>query len=270
VQGTWDYEIKMSPLQSRGWALQERMLPSRVIHFTDSQIFWECDIAKACEAYEKTPPQYISSPGSDETLQHDRIYAWLTEAHLQKPLSAPHSKMSLSFRCWTEIASDYSRRNLTVSGDKLVALSGMAELFQEVSGDEYLAGIWRSNIWEGLLWRPRNRNCFVSPLYRAPTWSFTAMECEILWNHPIVKSEVTRCHPFTLDDVQMQTNARHGAGSLGGQMAAASVTVRGYTPHHRKQFRKRRGKPEVPLLPVISLTPKYFLFGRSTLPQNPS
>jgi hypothetical protein len=271
VQGTWDFEIKMSPLQSRGWALQERILPPRVIHFTDSQIFWECDTTKSCEAYEKTPFEYISSPDIFGTQQNDRIYAWLIKVHLQEPLSAPKSKMSMSlFRIWTEIASDYSRRNLTVPGDKLVALAGMAGLFQELSSDEYLAGIWRSNIWEGLLWKPRDRNSFVSPIYRAPTWSFAAMNGGVYWPRSIAYTKVTDCHPFTLDDVQIQTNARHGTGSR-GQIIAASITVRGYAPYCKLLRDSRRaGKPKVSLLPNISMTPKYFLVGLCTLPQNPS
>jgi hypothetical protein len=37
------------PLQLRGWALQERLLSRRVLHFTEQELIWECLEEDKCE-----------------------------------------------------------------------------------------------------------------------------------------------------------------------------------------------------------------------------
>lgn len=46
------------PLPQRGWAFQERLLPSRTLHFTSTQVFWECYHKVACETF---PSQFPTS-----------------------------------------------------------------------------------------------------------------------------------------------------------------------------------------------------------------
>ena len=38
----FDDAVDQSPLSQRGWVTQERLLPPRILHFTNSQIMWEC------------------------------------------------------------------------------------------------------------------------------------------------------------------------------------------------------------------------------------
>ncbi|PYI11084.1 HET-domain-containing protein [Aspergillus sclerotiicarbonarius CBS 121057] len=46
----WDSEIEDTPLSSRGWVFQERFLAPRVVHFAQSQIYWDCTETIHCEA----------------------------------------------------------------------------------------------------------------------------------------------------------------------------------------------------------------------------
>ncbi|KAK5692283.1 hypothetical protein LTR17_025412 [Elasticomyces elasticus] len=39
---SWKHQIDNSPLEKRGWVLQERAMSPRTIHFGKTQIFWEC------------------------------------------------------------------------------------------------------------------------------------------------------------------------------------------------------------------------------------
>ncbi|KAI6362735.1 hypothetical protein MCOR25_006136 [Pyricularia grisea] len=39
---SWDLNIDAAPLSQRGWALQERLLPRRVLHFGEHQMAFEC------------------------------------------------------------------------------------------------------------------------------------------------------------------------------------------------------------------------------------
>ena len=48
--------------------------------------------------------------------------------------------LALAFRY--DILNAYTGCNLTYSSDRLVALSGLAELFEEKASDEYAMGLW--------------------------------------------------------------------------------------------------------------------------------
>jgi hypothetical protein len=49
--GMYYYSLADMPLTKRGWTLQERLLPSRTLHFTSTQVFWECYQQVACETF---------------------------------------------------------------------------------------------------------------------------------------------------------------------------------------------------------------------------
>jgi hypothetical protein len=46
----WEKEYNASQLRTRGWALQERELSTRILHYTPTQVLWECRDFKATEA----------------------------------------------------------------------------------------------------------------------------------------------------------------------------------------------------------------------------
>ncbi|APA07448.1 hypothetical protein sscle_03g022180 [Sclerotinia sclerotiorum 1980 UF-70] len=107
-------------------------------------------------------------------------------------ISSPESTM-LSFQKWTAIVSEYSRRTLSNSHDKLDALSGVAQQLAEVNPREYVAGIWTPDIFElrGLLWVQKS----VAPAVRdresgkiqkrryCPSWSWASVEGEIHYHN---------------------------------------------------------------------------------------
>src|SRR5437764_1121155 len=62
---------------------------------------------------------------------------------------------------WSKIVNEYTRCGLTRPIDKLVAISGLAQLFQEETGDQYLAGMWKSRLLECLNWAKASDNCWT-------------------------------------------------------------------------------------------------------------
>jgi hypothetical protein len=42
-------DVELGELNRRGWVLQERVLSRRSIHFTSTQIYWECGVGVHCE-----------------------------------------------------------------------------------------------------------------------------------------------------------------------------------------------------------------------------
>jgi hypothetical protein len=67
--------------------------------------------------------------------------------------------------------------NLTFGRDKLVAISGFAQLIQEENQDLYLAGLWWNDIELQLLRSQRlPGGGFQGGEYRAPSWSWASVD----------------------------------------------------------------------------------------------
>lgn len=78
---------------------------------------------------------------------------------------------------WTETVNDYSNRNLTNPGDKLVAIAALAEEFEQRYDKQpgvYLAGHWRNTLLRSLFWIVLYYR--DTPKFRAPSWSWVAVD----------------------------------------------------------------------------------------------
>jgi hypothetical protein len=77
---------------------------------------------------------------------------------------------------WRQIVEDYSRRKLTKSEDRIVAIHGIAKEMQRHFNDDYIAGLWKTMLPIQLLWVPLDHEN-VQPLKsRAPSWSWLSVE----------------------------------------------------------------------------------------------
>lgn len=83
---------------------------------------------------------------------------------------------------WYRILNEYSLRQLSFESDRLDAISGLAERLSRIIDDEYIGGMWKSNLLECLQWRPdtqdRGKEAVRQSRPRAPTWSWAS--CELL------------------------------------------------------------------------------------------
>lgn len=152
-------ELGDEPLTTRGWALQERYISQRTLHFGRSQILFEHD-------------------GS--VLTQDNC----------KPISfRDYNSMpdcGLERGDWYLLVERYSARNLTRESDKLPALGGLAAYFAphlfRGNASTYLAGLWREDMLAGLCWaRPWAHTGTRPKSYRAPSWSWAATEGNIIY-----------------------------------------------------------------------------------------
>jgi len=95
--------VQSQPLAKRAWALQERLLARRTLHFSRTEIFWECKNKLACESFPyEIPGQLFRKTNFKKTKELD----------------------------WHCILRYYTAAKLTYGSDKLVALSGIAKTFQ--------------------------------------------------------------------------------------------------------------------------------------------
>lgn len=163
-------ECDNGPLSRRGWTLQEKVLPPRTLSCGEQGFFWQCGCA-----------------ARSEYLPNELPYGGLGMFHasLVSPEDEPWR--------WHTIVERYSRGKLTHGSDRLPALSGIAARQHEVTGDQYLAGMWRDKLFWQLTWRilePEERG--ERPAWRAPTWSWASVDGHISCFPPLYDREKQR------------------------------------------------------------------------------
>ncbi|KEZ45821.1 hypothetical protein SAPIO_CDS1637 [Scedosporium apiospermum] len=187
----WTGRLYQQPLNQRAWVLQERLISPRMIHFGADQVYWECHEHHACEAYPKGP-QAMHELRARKAVHPDVIQevlaTQLEESRKRRrgisltPTSDSPPREWALFG-WSDIVAEYNKLDLTLPKDKLIALSGLAKQMQPSIQDQYVAGLWRSAMLMGLLWRINHRERSregkgVAKRLKgaAPTWSWASVQ----------------------------------------------------------------------------------------------
>ena len=162
--------LDSSPIFSRAWILQERLLCPRMLHFGHDQLYWEC-------------PELL--PGSED------FPCGQAPADKEMPFSISSDNLKGSERVtWCRAVTDYSSMNLShPSEDKLVAIGGIAQQIAESVKDTYVAGLLRDGLISQLCWysrvisrRPDN--------WRAPSWSWASVDGEVRFRFELMMDPV--------------------------------------------------------------------------------
>ncbi|KAF2648241.1 hypothetical protein K491DRAFT_763197 [Lophiostoma macrostomum CBS 122681] len=182
------------PLFTRAWCYQERMLGKRILHFTKSEIVFECLRSLNCECgamkdFIEDPtlaPRRMLSSSSLEEAMADHVEDHAPASHpLKKSLSPIEEARDTLFWTWRQLAAEYSRKNITFKSDMLPALGGLASRWAALDNLTYCAGMWKEDILRSLLWRadePDHGD--PSEPYVAPTWSWLSVQSSVTWIEP--------------------------------------------------------------------------------------
>lgn len=138
---------------SRAWTFQEWILSPRVLHI-HAMTVWDC----------------FGSYGN-ELERRFFHYRWPFQ-----------SRASFIPRSWNDMVRDFTSRQITMEKDRLPALAGLAERYRANMGARgtYIAGLWEKELPESLFWTRSQCTPMRKPLtYRAPTWSWAALEGEV-------------------------------------------------------------------------------------------
>ncbi|RSL91489.1 hypothetical protein CEP52_014236 [Fusarium oligoseptatum] len=162
---TWSQEMTQSPLNSRGWVLQEKILSPRNLYFGSKMIYWKCP--KVLQGSDGAPLIKSHPYPIEEYRQIDAIIHRNTQHELHG--EDPRPLLSNYYR----VVEEYTGRKLTVASDKLPAIAGIASNLTPKLG-RYLAGLWAYDIHSGLLWSSTGGPLLETS--RAPSWSWTSKD----------------------------------------------------------------------------------------------
>lgn len=164
-----DYELdySMSKWSKRCWTYQEKEMSTRLLLFGSRKVHF------ACGRY-----QWTEGDDAPTDITKSRVLSQVTRFKESRISSRE------LYQCWGSLIDEYGERSVTSDEDRLPAVAGLARTVGEALQDQYLAGLWKGDLLEGLLWRStgvmlssglethlqnvRQRN------YVAPSWSWAA------------------------------------------------------------------------------------------------
>ncbi|RYP65990.1 hypothetical protein DL771_008037 [Monosporascus sp. 5C6A] len=184
--------IVKSALSQRAWTFQETTLPYRILHFTKTEMIWECNTLVTsewhCSGY--TTPNMLanlfvaphvkdalpSTTGADGEDDCEYVSTHISD------LFVGTSPAAVCW-AWQRRVEQYSRRQLTRHQDMLTTMSELAQLVLEMNGVHHtddFAGLWRGQLVKDLLWHvsgPWEPRRFAD--YVAPSWSWASVSAGV-------------------------------------------------------------------------------------------
>ncbi|PTB53848.1 hypothetical protein M431DRAFT_6128 [Trichoderma harzianum CBS 226.95] len=169
------------PLDKRGWTLQEFMLSSRMLIFSDYELLWQC---------KEVDLRSVSARGL-EYLQLLESLPWTVFDNDTEPFygSLEDDKLYL----WKTIVWQYTDRELTNADDKLNAVMGITSELETLWRDINIYGLWKKWFIDLLAWhkpdlkREKGRN-----LKRAPSWSWASLDGMIAYEGSITADAIVK------------------------------------------------------------------------------
>jgi hypothetical protein len=216
----WSFDEANGKLWHRSWAFQELVLPPRVLEYGPQMMNWRCnrqhleERSRSCDGnghdgYKELMwilglPD-INNSSSEPTPSHPEF-------------ADHHRSISIYFR-WYQMIEGFAGRELTKEGDKLPAISGLANKIQQMTGDVYMAGLWKRDLAAGLCWGARFYSDLERPSrYIAPSWSWASTQ-----GHVTFQFDNERKFEIELVDCNIVSEPLNPLG----QVFSGSITVSG-------------------------------------------
>ena len=121
IEPELEKDLSSAPLSDRAWVMQEYYLSRRTVHFTTNGLIWSCKNGR------NPRTRYMTSEFGD---------SW------EKAFEED----------WITLVGSYTRRRLTYNSDKLIAMQGMTDRFNQVNRKSYYYGLWIEDLPHDLLW----------------------------------------------------------------------------------------------------------------------
>ena len=208
----WMGSLEAYPLLQRAWVYQERRMSTRIVHFTNTQLVWECRSLVEAE----------NGWCVDIRKDHEGISLIDSEDNRSR-----HST-------WQETVQEYSRLDLTFEGDRLPAIAAIVkDELDARENDVYLAGMWRSTLLADLIWSRDWRRGKIAgegqrPTTVAPTWSWASTNGAVRFSKVVLLSSVRILDvSYTPDGPPQMGKYSNAAITVEGPMIRATFKLEG-------------------------------------------
>ncbi|KAH8589342.1 hypothetical protein B0O99DRAFT_637054 [Bisporella sp. PMI_857] len=208
-------------LNKRGWALQERLLSTRVLHYGKAEMYWEC---LTCAAHESSNNIHQSVEGSSSFVRSEG------EDFKRCLFTCGPNSYSIidgAYALWYRLVSQYSRRQLTKSSDMLPAIEGLAAKIATLTGSQYVSGIFTNDL-SGLCWTQQKlqERVSIDMVYDLATgWSWASVGGPVIY--PFVDQEYV-ASPFDAEFVRYE----HSDECITFDCKVKTITsIHGYNEH---------------------------------------
>jgi hypothetical protein len=192
------------PWDMRAWTLQEKLLSTRLVSYSEDEMQWSCKTLSTCECEAGFGRDWAECPRSPFQLECD----------------------SDAYMFWQVQVMDYSKRRLTDPKDKLPAISGLASRIHQVTGSEYVAGLWAVHFVKDLFWERIGEDDWepewkLPSSYRAPTFSWASVDGSIFYGEDVFYQD------WTYHTKVLESSCKLSGTSRFGQLESCSVKVCG-------------------------------------------
>ncbi|TVY68919.1 hypothetical protein LSUE1_G007793 [Lachnellula suecica] len=181
--------IESSGWNKRAWTFQERVISPRVLHFSSDMVYMECrtsDFSElGCTPRERVIGGYF--------LGANFRYLGISE-YFSSVTPRDAAKAHAIYAVYYQVASEYSKRQLSFEADREAAFSAVVEQFTHIlPRSESMYGLWMDDLWRGLVW---NVNCRrgdnpvtasqdTKPVSSWPSWSWYSCRDVVSWSDSI-------------------------------------------------------------------------------------
>lgn len=163
-------QVNIGPLNDRAWVAQERTLSPAIIHYTQEQMWWECNQVIASESFPEGQSSGFQFWESTEGSGRDRI----------RSLSNKSDRKDI-YSFWRTFISTYASMGMSYHKDRFPAVVGIARLISELIDDNIVAGFWEGDLLHSLLMhRMVYTHRAVLPVQLAPSWSWMSFSATLM------------------------------------------------------------------------------------------
>ena len=242
-----ELDVAPDPTESRAWCLQESLLSRRCLVYSSLHLYWACQELTYADQntrlavnpdylpdyihhfVQNLPPVFRTQRQGDELLEGGWMQLWTF---------------------WHNVVSEYSSRQISFLTDRFPAISAVAKKVQDVSGDDFYAGIWKSNIAREFLWKKATKENMLSSqlssvqprpnVYIAPTWSWLSCLGRVVYPSCAICPEfkVKNATVELVDPLEPFGPVKSGSVTLIGRLEQISIFDQSRTGFHwlgRKQ-----------------------------------
>ncbi|RDL40024.1 uncharacterized protein BP5553_00003 [Venustampulla echinocandica] len=146
----WREDITLAAVNRRAWVVQERLLAPRVLHFSKTQLYWECAELQASESFPFGQPMEQESDYKAQTSFATEAKQYMAGDSTDAQVASEARK--LAFSTWGHAVRAFTSAELTYNSDKLIAISAIAREMKLLMKCRYLAGHWETDLIHQLAW----------------------------------------------------------------------------------------------------------------------